>query len=135
MTYSYPMETEFLKPPAIPGAEGLLHGKFDRTFRNICEAGWANESDGDVESPYGHFSLVEIPEPGGELDELIAACEVGREYDDGVHQYPLPAPGWYVAVVDSNGFWWVYATATQSESGARWIFSVMRDQYSQWDKE
>ena len=59
-----------------------------RTFRSIVTAGWANLTDGNVESPQGYFSLVHI-----EPNELSQFAEFG------VPVYP----GTYLVEEDSNG--------------------------------
>jgi hypothetical protein len=133
--YEYEMVTKFTGNLPIESGLRELDSMFDRTFRQICESGWANESDGNVEAPCGYFFIVEIPEKGGELDELIDACEVGREYDDGTFQYPLPAPGWYIAVTDSNGLWWVFGSDTGAESVARRDYNERVEAFSLWNDQ
>ena len=127
--YSYPMVTEWQWASLDPSPDKIkvLHSKFDQTFRNICSNDWPDASDGDVESAVGYFYLVEIPDQGPSLAAMIEMCEVGREYDDGVHQYPLPAPGWYLVKTDSNGLWWALGT----ESGDRAPVQAKYDQYVQ----
>jgi hypothetical protein len=112
MTYSYPMETSWAGDIEPDVGVRTLSSIFDRTFRNICSAGWANESDGNVEAPCGYFFIVEIPEKGGELDELITACEVGREYDDGT-----------------------FRSRSGAESAARHEYNERVQTFSAWDTE
>lgn len=51
----------------------------DATFREIVTAGWANRSDGDVESPTGAFALVTITL--AELPELMEAVGIDWHLD------------------------------------------------------
>lgn len=57
--------------------------------------GWANQSDGDVESPTGYFARVEI---GADWEEMRDALE----YDG-----DKPKDGHYCVVEDSNGSVWI----------------------------
>lgn len=130
-SYSYPMESKFVGPFSDIDLM-LLDSMFDRTFRNICEADFARESDGNVEAPTGYFYIVSIPDLGSALNDMIEECQVGREYDDGTWQYPLPAPGWYFVQTDSNGLWWAFGSDTGAEAPARRRFNAAQAEYSKW---
>lgn len=67
--------------------------EYARYFREIVTAGWANMSDGSVESPVGHFAAVSI-EPA-EVTELVEAV-----FED---QQPTIYPGEYLVREDSDG--------------------------------
>jgi hypothetical protein len=133
-SYSYPMESKFVGPFSDIDLM-LLDSMFDRTFRNICEADFARESDGNVEAPTGYFYLVSIPDLGSALNDMIEECQVGREYDDGTWQYPLPAPGWYFVQTDSNGLWWAFGSDTGAEAPARRRFNAAQAEYSKWAQD
>ncbi len=69
----------------------------DNTFKTIITAGWNVKSDGDVQSPTGHFALVEIPLHAGELAEMLDACDLDPT------QHAIPMEGWYVVRENNDG--------------------------------
>lgn len=119
-----------LSTPQLQEQVVQLDSWYDRSFRNIAESEWGVSSDGDVESPTGYFWLVEIPEHAGERAEMFTACEVGRDWDDGVYQYPEPVPSWYLVTTDSNGLWWVYEA--DSEEAAKQVYLELEQAYATW---
>lgn len=92
-----------------------------RCFRQIVTAGWANMSDGHVESPVGYFSLVTI-EPN-ELASLADAVFDGEET-------PTIYPGAYLVVEDSGG----NTTLNEylSNNGALRAFKALQRMYNDW---
>jgi hypothetical protein len=95
-----------------------------RTFRTIVSAGWANLSDGHVDSPQGYFSLVHI-EPT-EVSELIDGVFDGQP-DLTIY------PGSYLVLEDSNG----NTTLTEYLSLARAIevWNQLNLEFSIWDAD
>lgn len=66
-----------------------------RAFRQIVNAGWSEQSDGDVSAPTGHFAL--IPLSARDLPELVDACFDGEDPGAWV------VAGNYVLIEDSDG--------------------------------
>lgn len=96
-----------------------------RAFQQIVTAGWGNLSDGNVEAPTGHFSVI-IIEPA-ELKELIEAV-----FDD-YEGEPVIYPGDYVLVEDSDG----NAQLTEYLTGAAAIqaFTMLSAEFEKWEQE
>lgn len=90
-----------MQPPAPERQTSLGTNVNDhkaRDFQKIATAGWANLSDGDVNtSPIGHIALIHI-EPR-ELNELLDAVFSDEPFGNKVQHYP----GTYVLVEDSDG--------------------------------
>lgn len=96
-----------------------------RAFRQIVTAGWANLSDGDVESPMGHFAVVHI-EPA-ELRELVDAV-----FEDDA-EFGTIYPGSYLVVEDSDGnttlHEYVSLNATMSS------YNALQAEFSKWSDD
>lgn len=94
----------------------LLPDKYDGFFRYHDSEMTLVLEDGDVESPYGHFTLREV------TLESIATVPMGFGYD-------LVEPGWYIDVRNSDGLIWVFdyrGTGTFPEENARAAFEAAR---------
>lgn len=98
------------------------------SFKQVVTAGWANKSEGDVESPLGHFALICFTD--NEAQELYDAVEIGREYDDGRRQYPLIEPGNYLFCEDSDGNGAAYSFSFEWE--ATEVFDRRCHEYFEW---
>jgi hypothetical protein len=99
-----------------------------RLFRQIVTAGWANQSDGNVEAPTGHFALVNIaPAEMGELKDAVFGDE--PDTDD----YKMLYPGNYLVEEDSDG----NTTVTEylSEARALAAFVQLQREFVLWDYE
>lgn len=103
----------------------LQPAEFDNLFKGIITDGWAERSDGHVESPQGYFAVVEIPAPGGELTEMGDAL--------GWEQYqPVPKSGWYLTIENSDGLIYVYR-ATSAE--VHKAFDDLAERFARWEAE
>lgn len=111
-----------------------------RCFRQIVSAGWANKSDGHVESPVGHFSLVTISPT--EMTELVAGVFADHPYDpaqfcakcDGFCQgleSPL-YPGAYIVMEDNDGN--THVTEFLSDAAAERDFDESAKAYGVWEQ-
>ena len=91
-----------------------------RAMARIVTGGWANLSDGNVESPTGHFAVITI-EPA-ERAELLAAFEGELEAS--------PYPGSYLLVEDSDG----NKTVTEylTHTSAMGEFARLQQSYTDW---
>jgi hypothetical protein len=93
-------------------------------FKALVTAGWANESDGDVESVTGHFAIIDM---STERDMMRDVCEeMGVKWVDGI------AYNWFTLREDSQGFMHYEAT---NERGAHKWFNEMQERYSLWHDE
>lgn len=91
-----------------------------RAMARIVTGGWANLSDGNVESPTGHFAVITI-EPS-ERAELLDAFEGELEAS--------PYPGSYLLVEDSDG----NKTVTEylTHTSAMGEFARLQQSYGEW---
>ena len=106
----------------------------ETVMQNIITAGWAVKSDGHVESPTGHFALVEIPEHMGERDEMMDAVYETTDAvfgDDWEDEYILPESGWYIVTEDSQGF--VHLYRHSGENAAKAAYARFEREYSTWN--
>lgn len=97
----------------------------DEVLDRMASDGWANASDGDVESPEGWFALIvntpaEMPEVAQAFEDEIA--EAGADVDALV--------GNFILAVDSNGFVSVDEYGTAREAQAE--YARREDAYSAW---
>lgn len=111
----------------VPSPGQLLWRSDDRllsnSFKAIVTGGWANESDGNVEAPTGHFALVVINE-----NDLPSFTDLFEQPEfDGLD---VPVFGNYVFLEDSDGNGHLYKFLT-----AFWADKFFRDlerEFSQW---
>lgn len=92
-----------------------------RSFKKIVSGGWAQHSNGDVESPTGHFAY--IPVSINELVELSAAC---LDDDD-----DAPVEGQYYVFVedsDGNGSLYIYGSTREALDH----FNRLTADYERW---
>lgn len=112
------------------GTDGILNGitaslvnpDWDNTFKTIIGAGWANQSDGDVDAPTGYFSRISIED--NELAELVAACDLGTD------DLPSLEPGHYVTLETTVGIIMVFQV--RDEASAQVVYGRMVDHYTKW---
>ena len=64
----------------------------ERNLRALVTAGWANESDGHVDSPMGHFAIIDLVNDRHEMADVLE-----------IDEDELPAAHYYLVVEDSNG--------------------------------
>lgn len=114
----------------IPYFDGrrLLAGKYDRLFKSIVSSGWANESDGNVESVTGYFALIEIPSNIGELQEMQHAVDESSLIED-----EWPESGWYTCYENSDGL--IFVFEWRNEAAARDWYSKQEELFGRWDLE
>lgn len=98
----------------------------DELLHIMCSSGWADMSEGDVESPAGYFYLISNSVP--ELAELVAAFQeditsLGVSPDDVV--------GHFVVVEGSSGF--VGVGSFDSEADAQREFDRLGEVYTVWE--
>lgn len=93
----------------------------------MVSGGWANESDGDVESPQGHFARVTV-EPA-ELEECVNA------FEDVIAVYGLEDEntliGHFLVREDSQGF--VHVTEYDNPIALTRDFQELQDAYALWE--
>lgn len=97
-------------------------------FDAIVSGGWANRSDGDVESPTGHFALVsnsreELPELRQAFSDVIDTY--GDVSDDDLI-------GHFIVTTDSDGF--VDVTRYPSVVSAASEFVTLSRRYTAWNE-
>lgn len=79
--------------------------------------------DGDVDSPFGHVSLVEITR-----DDI--ASYVSREGDPWMSERRNFEPGWYLIRLNSDGLIWGMFYSTEQD--ARDDFAELEEAYGEW---
>ena len=93
---------------------------------------WCDEESGHVESPTGHFALVEIPHNEDDRDYMFREIDAltGHHFGDNESD-ERPDSGWYVVITDSSGFvhWQNYST----EDAACNAFDALEAEYAEWD--
>lgn len=102
-----------------PASPDMVASEYDGLFKSIITAGWNTESDGNVESPYGFFALVELPAHEGEFTELAEA--VFEDDTEAIEQLRNLPRGWYFTMENSDGLIWVYEMI--GELSAKHIFA------------
>jgi hypothetical protein len=112
----------------------LVASLYDNLFKTIVCGGWNIKSDGDVESPSGFFALVEIPKPGGELDEMSGALELDEEMQRQIEDLASSiSTGWFVTHENSDGLIFVYEMP--SELAAKHAYSELEAEFAKWDND
>lgn len=101
----------------------------------IISAGWNIQSDGEVDSPTGHFAIVERPAHPGELNDMLAAIEDQEDPDNIhiIHAFEELNAGFYEVIEDSNGL--VHINGPVSREQANTWFHATESAYSQWNVE
>jgi hypothetical protein len=94
----------------------------DNAFKQIITAGWNQKSDGDVESPTGHFAT--IPIAPNELQELKDAVFT---YED---EIPEIEPGYYFAQENDQGFLKLWKFNSAFEMNA--MYDKFSRDYADW---
>jgi hypothetical protein len=95
-------------------------------FGAMVAGGWATVSDGDVESPTGHFARVH-----NATDEL---GEIRDAFADTIEMYGDPGDdkivGDFIVIEDSRGF--VHITRYDNASDTIDAYDALQDQYGAW---
>jgi hypothetical protein len=95
-------------------------------FDAMITGGWANESDGHVESPTGHFAR--ISNAPNELSEIRQA------FSDVTDAYGMPSDdditGHFLVMTDSQGF--IHITRYHAESDLIRRYRHLCEEYFAW---
>lgn len=98
----------------------------EAVLQAMVTGGWANESDGDVNSPTGHFARVTVLP--AEVGEVVAA------FDDVLKVYPCDAlvqlVGYWLVCENDAGF--VTVIAFDNEPALTMAYQSLEDDYSEW---
>lgn len=94
---------------------------YEAAARAIVTAGWANETDGHVDSPVGHFAIVDLTTERTIIADILAEDDLTLE--------GLP-PAWYIVSEDDQGNVAVLQYDTEAE--ARRAFDYLAGRYSEW---
>jgi hypothetical protein len=104
-------------------------------FDAMITGGWANESDGHVESPTGHFARISNSEsevfgwPGGIKDSFADVISAYGMTDEQLRE----AVGYFLVMTDSQGF--IHITRYHAESDLIRRYRQLEDQYADWEGE
>lgn len=112
-----------LERDGVDGRE--LHAKYDRFMKMAASTDPSNTSSGDVESPAGYFTFIDMhksEDRQGIIDEVNEWCTVA--------DLDVPEPGFYLVLEDNNGLAFVYEYV--SESSARIAFATLDKVYARW---
>ena len=106
---------------------GMFDSGRDQALDMLASAGWGNESDGDVDSPTGHFTRVSIAPR--ELPEILDGfaeefADIGEDFtaDELV--------GDYIVIRDSAGFLFVESYRTLDE--CQRVYTHKLDEFDVW---
>lgn len=98
----------------------------EAVLQAMVTGGWANEKDGEVEAPTGHFARVSNSE--AELSEVVEA------FEDVITAYDMDDTkeliGHFLVREDDAGF--VHVTEYDDEVSLTRDFQQLQDDYSLW---
>ena len=101
----------------------------EAVLQAMVTGGWANESDGNVEAPTGHFARVSNSE--AELSEVVQA------FDDVITAYGMDDTselvGHFLITEDSNVI--VFVSNYDNTIALTRDFQSLQDSYAFWDEE
>jgi hypothetical protein len=101
----------------------------EAVLQAMITGGWANESDGEVEAPTGHFARVSNSE--AELSEVVQA------FEDVITAYGMEDTreliGHFLVVEDSQGF--VHVKGYDNPIELTRDFQALQDAYAEWNKD
>lgn len=96
-------------------------------FQAMITGGWATESDGDVESPHGHFARVH--------NATAELAEIGDAFEDTLSAYGRPAEdeivGDFIVIEDSQGF--VHITRYPNALATIEAYAAIQADYAAWE--
>ena len=95
-------------------------------LESIINAGWNVTSSGDVESPTGHFAIVERPTNPVELAQIIESLEDAEQ----AQAFTALPTGFYAVITDTRGNV-TYSQALTEPTAMRW-FRQSEHMYSNW---
>lgn len=106
----------------------LAPSRTDSFFRYHDSERTSVEFDGDVESPIGHFTLLEVT-------RSVIADYVSEWGDPWISEARNFSPGWYILVVGEDGTIWAFdyrGDGVFAEERARKDFREAQRVYSEW---
>lgn len=92
----------------------------------IISAGFNETSDGDVESPTGHFAVIERPEDPKELAGILESINDPEEQE----AFSAHEVGFYEVIENSQGF--VYINGPVDRATAMVWFNANQYAYTLW---
>lgn len=105
----------------------------EAVLQAMITGGWANESDGDVEAPTGHFARVSNSEAEvyGEPGSIVST------FSDVIAMYGMTDTneliGHFLVVEDSQGF--VTVHAFDDPIALTRLFQQMQDDFAEWNND
>jgi hypothetical protein len=97
----------------------------DNAFKAIIASGWANQTDGDVESPMGFFTIIDMSTEREQITDILSDADL-----DGAMEHIEPS--WYITTEDSQGF---LSYERSTEIAAKEWFKQMQKRYFKWSDE
>jgi hypothetical protein len=101
----------------------------EAVLQAMVTGGWANESDGDVSAPTGHFARV-----SNTIDEM---SEVWQAFNEEMSAYGMDDSsvliGHYLVVEDSQGN--VTVTAYDNPIALTRDFQALQDEFAEWNND
>jgi hypothetical protein len=98
----------------------------DNAFKAIISAGWANQSDGNVESPTGFFSIIDMSTDRDILLDVLDDAGLADTLDQ-------IEPAWYTTMENDQGFLY-YQKATSQHAAEQWFKAQQREFYK-WNED
>jgi len=102
----------------------------EAVLQAMVTGGWANESDGDVDSPQGHFARVTV-EPA-ELSEVQGAFNDEMRMQGWNEDDAHKLIGHFLVREDSQGN--VFITSYDNPIELTRDFQQLQDAYAEWDE-
>lgn len=104
----------------------------DEVLDAMVTEGWANQSDGNVEAPTGHFAMVcnseaELDEVVHAFDEVITSLDLGPLRDDS------QLVGNYIVRTNNQGF--VSVEEFETPSLCESAYAELQSAFYEWDSE
>lgn len=103
-----------------------MRSNLETALTTIITAAWANRTDGDVEAPSGHVSIVDCTT---ERDMLASILEEDLDYDGAPTIDDVPDK-WFVVREDSHGL--VFVSEYDTEREATVEFDALVAIYDEW---
>lgn len=109
----------------------VLTSTWDNLFKVIIGNGWAEVSDGDIDSPVGYFALVPI----GATDLVDAPGNLRAEFADdwpnvSLANEPRLRTGWYITMENTRGIIWVFRFRNEADARAEYLAREL--EYNTW---
>jgi hypothetical protein len=113
----------------------MLHQQYDAMFKDVITSGWADSSDGNVESNTGYFTLttIERNEVTDYLTNFATVSNLDARTQSYIHAWPGQLAGHYVTQEDNNGIIRVWAYDSYHEALDQ--YAKLEQQYADWDDQ